>query len=86
MRNEQVIENCSHCYQDDGLQTFLPCPNSCPREIYDLMLECWNRDEAYRPTFKEIHMFLQRKIVGYNPRDERLPTLVQEIGESGSLV
>ena len=31
------------------------------------MLECWQRDENERPSFREIHLFLQRKNLGYNP-------------------
>ena len=48
----------------------LPRPGGCPKEIYDLMAECWNREESARPTFREIHMFLMRKNMGYDPRDE----------------
>ena len=65
--DEQVIENCGHYYRDDGLEAYLPQPATCPREIYDLMKECWNRQESQRPTFREIHMFLQRKNMGYDP-------------------
>lgn len=43
----------------------LPQPRVCPREIYDLLLECWNVDGSQRPTFREIHMFLTRKGIGY---------------------
>ena len=42
----------------------LPTPILCPKEIYDLMLECWNWSEGNRPTFKEIHMFIARKNLG----------------------
>ena len=42
----------------------LPNPILCPKEIYDLMCECWHCNEADRPTFKEIHMFLMRKNLG----------------------
>ena len=31
------------------------------------MLECWQRDENERPSFREIHLFFQRKNLGYNP-------------------
>ena len=45
----------------------LPQPRVCPREIYDLLVECWHVDDARRPTFREIHMFLTRKNMGYRP-------------------
>ncbi|XP_034231704.1 discoidin domain-containing receptor 2-like, partial [Thrips palmi] len=64
---EQVVENCSHWYQDSGLQRALLRPPLCPREIYDLMLECWRRNKDTRPRFHEIHLFLQRKNLGYEP-------------------
>ena len=72
MSDEQVIENCGHFYRNDSTEEYLPQPDNCPREIYDLMRECWNRNELHRPAFKEIHMFLQRKNMGYNPRDEKM--------------
>jgi len=34
------------------------------------MMECWNRDVDQRPSFREIHMFLRRKNMGYNPGEE----------------
>ena len=47
---------------------FVSAPLKCPREVRDLMLECWQREEAERPSFREIHLFLQRKNLGYDPR------------------
>ncbi|XP_069672513.1 discoidin domain-containing receptor 2-like isoform X2 [Periplaneta americana] len=67
LTSEQVVENCNHWYQNDGLQRYLPRPPACPREIYDLMGECWKRHESDRPRFGEIHLFLQRKNLGYVP-------------------
>uniref|UniRef100_A0A8D9E443 Discoidin domain-containing receptor 2 n=1 Tax=Cacopsylla melanoneura TaxID=428564 RepID=A0A8D9E443_9HEMI len=67
LTNEQVIENCSHWYQSDGLQKYLPRPSSCQKEIFDLMLECWKTHDADRPRFSEIHLFLQRKNLGFVP-------------------
>src|SRR4051794_28919608 len=32
----------------------LPCPEGCPREIYDLMMKLWSRDLHQRPSFDEI--------------------------------
>lgn len=67
MSDEQVIENVGHFFHNDGLQTYLPQPPNCPREIYDLMRECWQRIDTERPNFGEIHLFLQRKNLGYSP-------------------
>ncbi|RZC40456.1 Pkinase Tyr domain containing protein [Asbolus verrucosus] len=52
---------------NDGCQRYLPRPAACPREIYDLMGECWKRNATDRPRFAEIHLFLQRKNLGYMP-------------------
>lgn len=65
--DEEVIKNVSHFFFDDGLQLYLPQPPGCPKEIYDLMKECWQRNEHSRPNFKDIHLFLQRKNLGYIP-------------------
>ncbi|KAL3871566.1 hypothetical protein ACJMK2_039557 [Sinanodonta woodiana] len=70
--DEQVIENAGHYYRNDNKQVYLPHPPICPKEIYDLMKECWNRQESERPSFREVHMFLQRKNMGYNPKDEKM--------------
>lgn len=51
----------------DNLFTYLPQPTACSKDIYDLMLDCWRREESERPTFREISMFLQRKNLGYAP-------------------
>ncbi|XP_053381060.1 discoidin domain-containing receptor 2-like isoform X2 [Mercenaria mercenaria] len=72
MNDEQVIENAGHYYRNDNKQLYLPQPTNCPKEIFDLMLECWNRAESERPSFREIQMFLQRKNMGYNPKDEKM--------------
>ncbi|CAH1786141.1 unnamed protein product [Owenia fusiformis] len=72
LTDEQVIENCGHFYRNDGKENYLPKPDMCPKEIYDLMCECWNRTEAGRPPFREIHMFLQRKNMGFDPKDEKM--------------
>ncbi|KAG8185374.1 hypothetical protein JTE90_023119 [Oedothorax gibbosus] len=65
--DDKVIENVSHFYHNDGRQVYLPQPHGCPKEIYDLMKECWQRNEHDRPNFREIHLFLQRKNLGYAP-------------------
>ncbi|XP_054276180.1 discoidin domain-containing receptor tyrosine kinase B-like [Macrosteles quadrilineatus] len=65
--DERIIDNVTHFYQNDGKQKYLPQPFNCPKEIYDLMCECWQREEKNRPNFREIHLFLQRKNLGYSP-------------------
>ena len=42
-------------------------PAPCPRDLYELVEECWNPEETLRPSFREIHLFLQRKNLGYSP-------------------
>lgn len=66
LADHQVVENLSHMHVDDGLFEYPPRP-ACSRDIYDLMRECWKRQESDRPTFREIHLFLQRKNLGYAP-------------------
>ena len=44
-----------------NFQVELSPPEHCERDIWDLLEECWNRDEDSRPTFSEISMFLKRK-------------------------
>ena len=70
LTDEQVIENCGHYYRNDQQEEYLPQPSNCPKEIFDLMKECWNREEVHRPAFREIHMFLQRKNMGYSPKED----------------
>ncbi|XP_003248013.1 discoidin domain-containing receptor tyrosine kinase B isoform X2 [Acyrthosiphon pisum] len=64
--DHRVVENLSHMHVDDGLFEY-PARPACSRDIYDLMRECWKRQESDRPTFREIHLFLQRKNLGYAP-------------------
>ncbi|EZA49268.1 Discoidin domain-containing receptor [Ooceraea biroi] len=56
------------CKEDSGNGfDYLPRPTASSKDIYDLMLECWRREENERPTFREISLFLQRKNLGYAP-------------------
>ncbi|CAG0921466.1 unnamed protein product [Notodromas monacha] len=65
--NELVIDNLMHIQRTGESKSMLAVPPHCPKELYDLMRECWLKNEAERPQFKEIHMFLQRKNLGYKP-------------------
>ncbi|XP_052222204.1 LOW QUALITY PROTEIN: discoidin domain-containing receptor 2-like [Dreissena polymorpha] len=72
MTDEEVISNAGHYYRNDNEHVVLSHPPNCPKEIYDLMCECWNRQESERPSFREINMFLCRKNMGYDPRHDNL--------------
>ena len=73
LTDQEVIECLGRCYAGDWLDDIFPCqPDHCPREIYDLMRECWHRDEDGRPTFKEIQMFLRRKTIGFIPGEQSI--------------
>lgn len=61
-----VMENLAHMHCDDGQYLYLPHPMA-PKDIYNLMLECWRRNDCDRPSFREINLFLQRKNLGYAP-------------------
>jgi len=39
----------------------------CPRELDDLLRQCWSRDDARRPTFADINVFLTVKSAGFCP-------------------
>jgi len=88
LTDDEVVDNCERWYHQGAAAAaagdsppsspgapaeLLDRPALCPREIYDLLRECWQRDEERRPTFNEVHMFLRRKNSGYNPRDELPP-------------
>ncbi|KAI5640330.1 protein tyrosine kinase domain-containing protein [Phthorimaea operculella] len=61
LTDNEVLENLSHLQADDGMFECISRPPGCPRDLYDLMCECWRRDELDRPAFVEVHLFLQRK-------------------------
>lgn len=52
----------------DFFQHFLNVPRNCPKDVYELMTECWHRNDCDRPDFQEIHLFLQRKNLAHQTR------------------
>lgn len=70
LSDEKVVENVSNVYDKGKLQHSLSHPYNCPRDIFDLISECWAKLETERPSFREIHLFLQRKNLGFSPEDE----------------
>ncbi|XP_076682969.1 discoidin domain-containing receptor 2 isoform X2 [Andrena cerasifolii] len=67
--DHRIVENATYFYQEDERRIILPLPKNCPKDIYDLMRECWQRNDVDRPCFREIHLFLQRKNLGYKHGD-----------------
>lgn len=46
--NEEVMELVIHRKQ------VLPCPETCPLQIYNLLINCWSYSAMSRPTFSKI--------------------------------
>ena len=55
-----IIDVCV-CFQVE-----LPQPDVCEKDVWELIEECWNREENQRPTFAEIELFLKRKTLTFD--------------------
>uniref|UniRef100_A0A668A307 receptor protein-tyrosine kinase n=1 Tax=Myripristis murdjan TaxID=586833 RepID=A0A668A307_9TELE len=55
MNNQDVIKAIEEGYR-------LPAPMDCPMVLHQLMLDCWERDRAERPTFSQILNMLDKLI------------------------
>ncbi|CAL8324387.1 unnamed protein product [Arctogadus glacialis] len=55
MNNQDVIKAIEEGYR-------LPAPMDCPVVLHQLMLDCWERDRAERPTFCQILNMLDKLI------------------------
>jgi hypothetical protein len=47
-------------------QVDLTKPDICEKEVWEILIECWNRDEKLRPNFSEISLFLKRKSLSFD--------------------
>lgn len=52
MTNAEVLHQVEHGYR-------MPMPPNCPPALYDIMLECWNKDPMKRPTFETLQWKLE---------------------------
>ncbi|XP_009462154.1 PREDICTED: epithelial discoidin domain-containing receptor 1 [Nipponia nippon] len=59
LSDEQVIANAGHHFRAQGHQEYLPCPPGCPAALHGVMLRCWSRDAADRPSFGLLHRLLR---------------------------
>ncbi|KRZ70074.1 Discoidin domain-containing receptor 2 [Trichinella papuae] len=78
LTDEEIIENVRRVFHQDDRAIYLPQPAICCKEMYSLMLECWQRNQSRRPTFREIHLFLLRKNLGYSPLASETTTTTQQ--------
>ncbi len=52
-----IIGSEVYKYIQDGKR--LDRPQSCPKNTYKVMLQCWDWQEEKRPTFKELNLLFQ---------------------------
>lgn len=52
MTNPEVIRNLERGYR-------MPCPESCPGELYGVILKCWRSNPEERPTFEYLQSVLE---------------------------
>jgi len=52
MTNAEVLHQVEHGYR-------MPPPPNCPPPLYEIMLECWHKDEMERPTFETLQWKLE---------------------------
>ncbi|XP_075051915.1 tyrosine-protein kinase Fgr [Mixophyes fleayi] len=61
MSNREVLEQVERGYR-------MPCPQSCPPSLHDLMLQCWKGDPEERPTFEYLESFLEDYFTATEPQ------------------
>jgi fyn-related kinase len=52
MTNAEVLHQVEHGYR-------MQAPQNCPPQLYEIMLECWNKDPMKRPTFETLQWKLE---------------------------
>lgn len=60
MTNQEVLQQVSRGYR-------MPKPQECSQPMYDLMLKCWDKREAERPTFEFLWTFFDDYFVSTEP-------------------
>ena len=69
MTNAEVLHQVEHGYR-------MPCPPGCPKALYDIMLECWRKEEMERPTFETLQWKLE-EFFTMDPKDYREASFVR---------
>ena len=52
LSDEEVVENLSELSHSETLPEMLGQPYNCPRDVFELMLECWAKHGDDRPDFQ----------------------------------
>ena len=52
LSDKEVLENLNDLSDSETLVDILHQPYNCPRDVYELMLECWSKDTDDRPDFQ----------------------------------
>lgn len=59
LSDEQVIENTGEFFRNQGRQILLSAPPLCPSSLFEIMMRCWSRDIADRPSFHSLYRALR---------------------------
>lgn len=74
-RNTYEIQRKRPIVMADFICLFrLPAPMDCPEAIYQLMLDCWQKERTHRPTFQSIVKTLDKLI--------RVPDTLRKIAQN----
>ena len=52
LSDKEVVENLNNLRENESLCEVLDQPFNCPRDVYELMLECWSKHTDDRPDFQ----------------------------------
>ncbi|XP_074542052.1 tyrosine-protein kinase Blk [Halichoeres trimaculatus] len=66
MTNPEVIRCLDRSYR-------MPCPDGCPKELYDIMMVCWKQRPDDRPTFEYLQSTLNDFFIATEGQYEMQP-------------
>lgn len=69
MTNAEVLHQVEHGYR-------MPCPQGCPKNLYEIMLDCWRKEEIERPTFETLQWKLE-EFFQMDPKEYREASFIR---------